>query len=67
MQTAAHILAHDGTPPAEALAHFADPSHLIREVKRVTGQTPRQLRTQASPLMRVALNPANFWELQDRR
>ncbi len=66
LKTAAHILAHDGTPPAEALAHFADPSHLIREVKRVTGQTPRQLRTQASPLMRVALNPANFWELQDR-
>lgn len=66
LRTASHILGSDGTAPAEAAAHFADASHMIREVKRVTGQSPRQLRTQASPLMRLALNPANFWELQDR-
>lgn len=66
LKTASHMLDHDGAVPPEALRHYSDQSHIIREVRRVTGQTPRQLRTQASPLMRSALNPANFWELQDR-
>ena len=66
LRTASHILGPDGVPPEDVMAHYADAPHMIREVKRVTGQTPRQLRTQASPLMRLALNPANFWELQDR-
>ena len=66
LKTASHIVARDGDVPAEALHHYSDQSHIIREVRRVTGQTPRQLRTQASSMMRLALNPANFWELQDR-
>jgi AraC-like DNA-binding protein len=66
LRTASLIIEQDGVPPPEALRHYADPSHLIREVKRVTGQTPRQLRTQASPILRTALHPSNLWELQDR-
>ena len=66
LKTASHMLDHNGEAPPEAIRHYSDRSHIIREVRRVTGQTPRQLRTQASPLMRAALNPANFWELQDR-
>lgn len=66
LRTASLIIAQDGALPHEALRHYADQSHLIREVKRVTGQTPRQLRTQASPILRTALHPANLWELQDR-
>ncbi len=65
LRTASHIVHHDGTPP-DAVRHFADQSHLIREVKRVTGQTPRQLRTQASFILRTALHPSNLWELHDR-
>mgnify|MGYP000861507910 CR=1 FL=1 len=60
------IITQNGDLPPEALRHYADQSHLIREVKRVTGQTPRQLRTQASPTLRKALHPSNLWELHDR-
>lgn len=66
IRTASHLLEHNGEISAAAARHYSDKSHIIREVRRVTGQTPRQLRTQASPLMRAALNPANFWELHDR-
>lgn len=66
LRTAGHIIEHHGEAPAEALRHYADQSHLIREVKRVTGQTPRQLRTQASFILRTTLHPANLWELHDR-
>lgn len=66
LRTASHIIAHDGVPPPEALHHYADQPHLIREVKRMTGQTPRQLRTQSSFILRTALHPTNLWELHDR-
>lgn len=66
LKAASHILNQDDDQRDASRRHFSDQSHMIREVRRVTGQTPRQLRTQASPLMRAALNPANFWELQDR-
>jgi len=66
LRTASLIITQNGDLPPEALRHYADQSHLIREVKRVTGQTPRQLRTQASPTLRKALHPSNLWELHDR-
>jgi AraC-like DNA-binding protein len=55
---------NEGRIPAEAIAHYADRSHLIREVKRVTGQTPRQLMNNSSPVMRITLHPSNFKELE---
>jgi AraC-like DNA-binding protein len=66
LRTASLIIEHAGAPPPEALLHYADQSHLIREVKRVTGQTPRQLWTQASFILRTALHPTNIWELHAR-
>ena len=66
LRTASHIALHDGEIPEAALAHYADKSHLIREVKRVTGQTPRQLRTISSTIMRITLHPDNFPELRPR-
>jgi AraC-like DNA-binding protein len=66
LKTASAIVMNDGVIPDEALAHYADKSHLIREVKRVTGQTPRQLMTSSSPIMRITLHPSNFKELEER-
>ena len=66
LRTASHIVMHEGEIPDEATAHYADRSHLIREVKRVTAQTPRHLRTVESMIMRVTLHPSNFRELLPR-
>ncbi len=66
LRAASLMVGSDEDSPDDVLRHFSDQSHLIREVRRVTGQTPRQLRRHASPLMRLALHPSNFWELQDR-
>ncbi len=66
LRTASWLVEHGGTPNADAIAHYADQSHLIREVRRVTGQTPRQLRTMGNLIMRASLHPANFRELEDR-
>lgn len=62
----AHGLAAKGAPPAASLAHYADAAHLIREVRRVTGQTPKQLRATGNQLMRTSLILPSFPELQDR-
>ena len=64
LKTASYIVMNDGRIPDEAVAHYADQSHLIREVKRVTGQTPRQLMHSSSPVMRITLHPSNFMELE---
>ena len=64
LKTASSIVMNEGCIPEEALAHYADQPHLIREVKRVTGQTPRQLMNSSSPVMRITLHPSNFAELQ---
>ena len=64
LKTASSIVMNGGHIPEEALAHYADKSHLIREVKRVTGQTPRQLMNSSSPVMRITLHPSNFKELE---
>lgn len=61
----AHADAH-ADAASEPIVHFSDQSHMIREVKRVTGQTPRQLKTQASYILKATLDPANMWELHDR-
>lgn len=63
LKTASSIVMNEGRVPDEAIAHYADQSHLIREVKRVTGQTPRQLLNNSSPVMRITLHPSNFKEL----
>lgn len=64
LRTATAIVMNDGKIPDEALAHYSDQSHLIREVKRVTGQTPRQLMNSSSPVMRMTLHPSNFKEIE---
>lgn len=64
LRTATGIVMNDGAIPDEAIAHYADQSHLIREVKRVTGHTPRQLTTNSSPIMRFTLHPSNFKEIE---
>lgn len=64
LKTASAIVMNEGRAPAEAIAHYADQPHLIREVKRVTGQTPRQLMNSSSPVMRITLHPSNFQELE---
>jgi AraC-like DNA-binding protein len=64
LKTASAIVMNGGDIPAEAIAHYADAPHLIREVKRVTGQTPRQLMNSSSPVMRITLHPSNFKELE---
>lgn len=66
LRTASALLHAPDTSLAAISAHFADQSHMIREVKRVTGQTPRQLQTQASAILKTTLHPNNLWELQDR-
>jgi AraC-like DNA-binding protein len=66
LKTASSIVMNDGRISAEAIAHYADQPHLIREVKRVTGQTPRQLMNSSSPVMRITLHPSNFKELEPR-
>lgn len=63
LKTASSIVMNGGHIPDEAVAHYADKSHLIREVRRVTGQTPRQLVTSRSPIMRMTLHSNNFKEL----
>ncbi len=64
LRTASRLLAADGELPAEALAHYADKPHLIREIKRVTGLPPRRLMTISHMIMRMTLHEANFRELQ---
>jgi AraC-like DNA-binding protein len=64
LKTASSIVMNEGRIPEEAIAHYADAPHLIREVKRVTGQTPRQLMNSSSPVMRITLHPSNFKELE---
>jgi AraC-like DNA-binding protein len=64
LKTASSIVMNEGRIPEEAIAHYADAPHLIREVKRVTGQTPRQLMHSSSPVMRITLHPSNFKELE---
>lgn len=66
LKTASYIVMNEGRLPVEAIAHYADQPHLIREVKRVTGQTPRQLMNSSSPVMRMTLHPSNFKELEPR-
>lgn len=56
---ASRILSENGIP-CDALAHYADASHLIREVKRATGYTPRQLLSTASGR---TINVLNFKRL----
>jgi AraC-like DNA-binding protein len=64
LKTASAIVMNEGRIPEDAIAHYADQPHLIREVKRVTGQTPRQLMNSSSPVMRITLHPSNFKELE---
>jgi AraC-like DNA-binding protein len=64
LRTASDILKNGGEIPSSAFDHYADHSHLIREVKRFTGLTPRQLMTGANPIMRITLNPVFYRELE---
>ncbi len=64
LRTARHIMLNNGEIPEAAHSHYADKSHLIREVKQVTGQTPRQLRTRSNPVMRSTLEMVHFHENQ---
>ncbi len=64
LRTASHILNHAGAVPEAARHHYADHSHLIREIKRVTGMTPRQLNTISNMILRITLDEQHFRELQ---
>jgi AraC-like DNA-binding protein len=63
LRTASRIMESGGTVPDEAQAYYSDHSHLIREVKRVTGMTPRQLHTISNVILRTTLDETNFREL----
>lgn len=63
LRTASRIFVSGGAIPDEALTHYADRSHLTREVRIFTGQTPSQLKTVSSRFMRATLSPDNFREL----
>jgi AraC-like DNA-binding protein len=62
LRTASHIMKTRKAPPA-AEAYYSDHSHLIREVKRVTGMTPRQLNTISNMILRLTLDDDHFREL----
>ena len=64
LRTVSQIMNCGGTVPDEARAHYSDHSHLIREVKRVTSMTPRQLHTISNMIMRISLSEEHFRELQ---
>ncbi len=64
LRTASLIMESGGVIPEEAKSHYSDPSHMIREVKRVTGMTPRQLHTISNAIMRITLHESNFRELE---
>jgi AraC-like DNA-binding protein len=63
LRTASAIVADQGRPPTEAVEHYADQSHMTRDLRQFTGQTPRGLRTRSSPLARQALSLGNFPEI----
>jgi hypothetical protein len=63
LRTALGIVQNNGQPTAEANRHYSDRPHLIRAVKRATGQTPSQLRSTANPLLRMSLFLENYREL----
>jgi AraC-like DNA-binding protein len=63
LKTASHLFQNNGAVPDEAVAHYADRSHLIRDIKQFTGQTPSELRTISSRIMRATLSAENFREL----
>lgn len=63
LRTASAILAEDEAVLDIARSHYADHSHMIREIRRFTGVTPRQLLTGVNPLMRITLLGSNFREL----
>jgi AraC-like DNA-binding protein len=64
LRAASAIFINNGMISDEIRSHYADMSHLIREVKAFTGQTPRQLKTRSNPLMRATLLPDHFRELK---
>jgi AraC-like DNA-binding protein len=64
LRTASLIMEGVGAIPEAAKAHYADASHMIREVKRVTGMTPRQLHTISNAILRFTLHESNFRELE---
>lgn len=63
LRTASHMLNNGGKAPGEALDHYSDASHLIREIKRVTGMTPRQLNSISNMILRMTLDEQHFREL----
>jgi AraC-like DNA-binding protein len=63
LRTASAIVLDDEARLDELSSQFSDHSHMIREVRRVIGQTPRQLRLESKLLMRMTLQPSNFREL----
>lgn len=64
LRTASYMLNHDGKIPADAAQHYSDASHLIREIKRVTGMTPRQLNSISNMILRITLDEQHFRELE---
>jgi AraC-like DNA-binding protein len=63
LRTASHMLNNGGKAPAEAQHHYSDASHLIREIRRVTGMTPRQLNSISNMILRMTLDEKHFREL----
>jgi AraC-like DNA-binding protein len=63
LRTASAIIMEDDDMLEAMKSQFADASHMIREIRKVIGQTPRQLRRETRMLMRLTLQPENFREL----
>jgi AraC-like DNA-binding protein len=63
LRTASKILTSGGIIPDDAIGHYADRPHLIREVKRVTGMTPRHLGTINDKILQLTLGANFFREL----
>jgi AraC-like DNA-binding protein len=64
LRSASEIAQNGGKIPAHILTHYCDQSHVIREVRNFVGQTPRQLKIQARPLLLLTLQPEYYRELK---
>lgn len=56
---------YQGEEPADVAGRFADQSHMIKELRRFTGHTPRTLRSGIDPVLAVTLDNETFHFLPD--
>jgi AraC-like DNA-binding protein len=51
---------YQGEEPADVAGRFADQSHMINEIRRFTGHTPKTLRSGIDPVLAVTLDNETF-------